>query len=126
MATLLDGNEVMPLEQADLEMLIVDVQSKDQLYALYMPFIKNGGFFIGTDKNYPVGKEILLLLRLFDEKEKYPIKAKVIWLTPKFSQGKRHAGIGVQFLSDNAPEVRNKIENYLASHNSHGKFTETL
>ncbi len=116
----------MTIEPADPEMLILDIQSHDQLYSLYMPFIQNGGLFISTDQPFPLGKEILLILRLFNEQEKYPIKAKVIWLTPKFSQGKRHAGIGVQFLSHNAQEVRNKIENYLASYNSHGKPTETL
>lgn len=116
----------MALDQLDMEMLVVDIQTKEQLYAQYMPFIKNGGFFINTDKIFPLGKELVLLLRLFDEKEKYPIKVKVVWITPKFSQGRRHAGIGVQFLSDNAQEVRSKIENYLAGYASNDKSTETL
>lgn len=116
----------MSLEQLELEMLIIDIQTKDQLYASYMPFIKNGGLFVATDKSFPVAKELLLLVKLFDEKEKFPIKVKVVWITPKFSQGRRHAGVGVQFLSDNAQELRSKIENHLAGYNSTDKTTETL
>jgi len=116
----------MALEKFDLEMLLVDIQTKDQLYACYMPFIKNGGLFINTEKNFPLAKELVILLKLLDEKDKFSLKVKVVWITPKFSQGRRHAGIGVQFLSDNAQEVRSKIENYLAGYIANDKITETL
>lgn len=116
----------MDTKKSELDMLIVDIHDKEQLYVSYMPFIKNGGLFIATDKVYPLAEELLILLHLFGEKEKFPIKAKVVWITPRFSQGRRSAGIGVQFLSENAAEVCRAIDAQLAGYNANGKLTQTL
>ena len=53
------------------------------LYAAYMPFIKNGGLFIPTNKSYKLGDEVFMLLNLMDEQEKIPVAGKVVWITPK-------------------------------------------
>ena len=39
---------------------------------------------------------------------------RVIWLTPKGAQGKRMAGIGVQFSEQDGGSTQKKIDNYLA------------
>ena len=83
------------------------------LYAAYMPFIRNGGLFIPTNKNYKLGDEVFMLLNLMEEPEKIPVAGKVVWITPKGAQGNRAAGIGVQF-NDGDNTARNKIETYLA------------
>jgi type IV pilus assembly protein PilZ len=62
-----------------------------------MPFVKNGGLFIPTNSNYRLGDEVFMLLNLMGEDEKLPVAGRVIWMTPKGAQGKRTAGIGVQF-----------------------------
>lgn len=101
----------MPPRQGILSLTIKD---KGALYAAYMPFIKNGGLFIPTTKNYMIGEELFMLLTLMDEPEKIPVAGKVVWVTPKGAQGNRAAGIGVQFSDQDGGAARNKIETYLA------------
>jgi type IV pilus assembly protein PilZ len=93
--------------------LTLTIKDKAVLYAAYMPFIRHGGLFIPTAKNYHLGDEVFLLLNLMDEPEKIPVAGKVIWITPKGAQGNRASGIGVQFNADDQL-AKNKIETYLA------------
>ncbi len=93
--------------------LTLTIKDKAVLYAAYMPFVKNGGLFIPTAKNYHLGDEVFLLLNLMDEPDKIPVAGKVIWVTPKGAQGNRAAGIGVQFNEEDET-AKNKIETYLA------------
>ncbi|SDS46428.1 PilZ domain-containing protein [Pseudomonas oryzae] len=93
--------------------LTVALKDKAQLYAAYMPFVRNGGLFVPTSKTYRLGDEVFMLLSLMDEPEKLPVAGKVVWVTPKGAQGNRQAGIGVQF-NDGDRVTRNKIETYLA------------
>ena len=88
--------------------LTLTIKDKAVLYAAYMPFIRNGGLFIPTAKNYHLGDEVFL-----DEPEKIPVAGRVVWVTPKGAQGNRAAGIGVQFNEEGAT-AKNKIETYLA------------
>jgi type IV pilus assembly protein PilZ len=60
-----------------------------------MPFLRNGGLFIRTNKRFTLGEEVFVLLALMDEAEKIPITGTVVWVTPKGAQGNRQAGIGV-------------------------------
>ncbi len=49
-----------------------------------------------------------------DEDEKLPVAGRVIWMTPKGAQnGKRTAGIGVQFSEQDRGNTQRKIECYL-------------
>lgn len=107
-------------------MLSLSIKDKHALYAAYMPFIKNGGLFIPTNKNYKLGDEVFLLLSLMEEKEKLPVVGRVIWITPKGAQGNRAAGIGVQFADQDDTAVRNKIETYLAGAMTSDKHTHTM
>ena len=107
-------------------MLSLSIKDKHALYAAYMPFIKNGGLFIPTNKNYKLGDEVFLLLSLMEEKEKLPVVGRVIWITPKGAQGNRAAGIGVQFSDQDDTTVRNKIETYLAGALKSDRMTHTM
>ena len=49
------------------------INDKAALYAAYMPYIKQGGLFIPTHKQYQLGDEVFLLLTLMDEPEKIPV-----------------------------------------------------
>lgn len=42
--------------------LSLTIRDKAVLYAAYMPFIKNGGLFIPTNKSYSLGDEVFMLL----------------------------------------------------------------
>lgn len=107
---------------------VVSVQfaDKNDLYGAYMPFIKNGALFVQTKKSYSLGEEVFLLIRLLEEPEKFSVAGKVVWITPPCAQGGRKAGIGVQFVSDNAAQLRNKIETTLAGMLQSDRATDTL
>ena len=89
------------------------IRDRRVLRAAYMPFLHHGGVFVPTDKQFRLGDEVFLLLRLLDEPERIPVAGKVVWITPKGAQGQRTAGVGVQF-SDEDGLLREKIEGYLA------------
>ncbi|MAB25746.1 PilZ domain-containing protein [Pseudomonas neustonica] len=105
--------------------LSLTIKDKSVLYAAYMPFVKHGGLFIPTNKNYRLGDEVFMLLNLMEEPEKIPVAGKVIWVTPKGAQGNRAAGIGVQF-SDQDNTARSKIETYLAGALKSDRPTHTM
>jgi type IV pilus assembly protein PilZ len=75
--------------------LSLTIKDRTVLYAAYMPFLRNGGLFIRTNKRFTLGEEVFVLLALMDEAEKIPITGTVVWVTPKGAQGNRQAGIGV-------------------------------
>lgn len=107
--------------------LSLTIKDKGALYAAYMPFVKNGGLFIPTNKDYKLGDEVFMLLKLMEESEKLPIVGKVIWITPKGAQGNRVAGIGVQFAADRDGEnARKKIETYLGGALKSDRPTHTM
>ena len=92
--------------------LSLTIKDRTVLYAAYMPFLRNGGLFIPTNKRFALGEEVFVLLALMDEAEKIPINGTVVWVTPKGAQGNRQAGIGVQF-SEADFAAATKIEEHL-------------
>ena len=95
-------------------LLTLTIKDKSALYLAYMPFVINGGLFIPTNSSYRLGDEVFMLLNLMGEEEKIPVAGTVIWMTPKGAQGKRTAGIGVQFSDQDQGNTQKKIETYLA------------
>ena len=106
--------------------LSLTIKDKAALYAAYMPFIKNGGLFIPTAKQYNLGEEVFMLLTLMDSKEKIPVAGHVVWVTPVNAQGSRAAGIGIQFSEKDSGAARNKIETLLAGQLTSDKPTHTM
>lgn len=98
------------------------IRDKAQLYAAYMPFIKNGGIFVPTTKGYALGAEVFLVLTLLEER--LSLVARVVWITPKGAQGNRTAGVGLQFADKGA--ARDRIETLLAASLKAERPTETL
>src|SRR4026209_1090927 len=107
-------------------LLTLTIKDKSALYLAYMPFVKNGGLFIPTNSSYRRGDEVFMLLNLMGEEEKLPVAGRVIWLTPKGAQGKRTAGIGVQFSEQDRGTTQKKIESYLAGALGGDKPTHTM
>ncbi len=106
--------------------LSLSIRDKSALYVSYMPFIKNGGLFIPTTKPYSLGDEVFMLLSLMESKEKLPIAGRIVWITPKGSQGNRTAGIGVQFSELDKGATKNKIEKQLAGALASERPTHTM
>lgn len=108
------------------KILPLTLKKKYALYAAYMPFVKNGGLFIPTDRVYQMGEEVFILLNLMEETKQLPIAGKVIWITPSDAQGYRATGIGVQFNDQGTDIARSKIELYLAGLLESERLTHTM
>ncbi len=106
--------------------LSLTIRDKSALYASYMPFIKNGGLFIPTAKPYGLGDEVFMLLSLMESKEKLPVAGRIVWITPKGSQGNKTAGIGVQFSELDKGATKSKIEKQLAGALASDRPTHTM
>ena len=105
--------------------LSLTIKDRTVLYAAYMPFLRNGGLFIPTNKRFTLGEEVFVLLALMDEAEKIPITGTVVWVTPKGAQGNRQAGIGVQF-SEADFAAATKIEEHLGTGLVSNRPTHTM
>ena len=114
------------LARARQGILSLTIKDKNALYAAYMQYIKNGGLFIPTNKQYKIGDEVFMLLTLMEETERVPVAGKVVWVTPMNSEGNRATGIGVQFSDQDGGIARNKIETYLAGALSSNRPTHTM
>lgn len=112
-----------PRQQGILNIAIKD---KSALYSAYMPFVKNGGLFIPTNKPYRLGDEVFILLQLMDSADRLPVAAKVIWITPRGAQGKRAQGVGVQFSDQDGGATQRQIENYLGGALQADRPTHTM
>ena len=106
--------------------LSLTIRDKSALYAAYMPYVKNGGLFIPTNKAYKLGDEVFMLLTLMEDKEKMSIAGRIVWITPKGAQGNRTAGIGVQFSELYKGQTKHKIENFLAAALKSDRQTHTM
>ena len=107
--------------------LTLAIKDKAALYSAYMPYLKYGGIFVATPKRYFLGDEVFLLLTLPESRERMPVAAKVVWVTPVGAQGNRPAGIGVQFNESAEGEaVKGKIEALLAGTLNSDRATHTM
>jgi type IV pilus assembly protein PilZ len=102
------------------------IKDEAALHAAFMPFVKNGGLFIPTTKDYQLGDEIFLLLKLMEETERIPVAGKVVWVTPPGSEGSRAIGVGVQFSDQDKGMARRKIEDYLVGALNSTRPTHTM
>jgi len=107
--------------------LSLAIKEKAALYAAYMPFLKNGGMFVPTQKPYKIGDEIYLILSLMDDPNKYPIAGTVAWITPAAANNNRAQGIGVHFPADESGQrARLRIEEFLGAALRSARATHTI
>jgi type IV pilus assembly protein PilZ len=107
--------------------LSLAIKEKAALYAAYMPFLKNGGMFVPTNKPYKIGDEVYLILSLMDDANKYPIAGKVAWITPAGANNSKAQGIGVHFPADDAGQrAKSRIEEILGAALRSSRATHTL
>ncbi|MCG2584710.1 PilZ domain-containing protein [Massilia sp. TS11] len=107
--------------------LSLAIKEKAALYAAYMPYLKNGGIFVPTQKPYKLGDEIYLILALMDDPNKYPIAGKVVWITPAGANNNKAQGIGVHFPEDESGlKARQRIEEILGAALRSSRATHTL
>lgn len=107
--------------------LSLSIKEKSALYAAYMPYLKHGGIFIPTTKQYKLGDEVFMLLTLMSDPNKIPVAGKVVWITPSGAQGGKTQGIGVEFAANESGiAARNKIEGLLGGSLKSTRPTHTM
>jgi type IV pilus assembly protein PilZ len=107
--------------------LSLAIKEKAALFAAYMPFLKNGGIFVPTNKAYRLGEEIYLILTLLDDPNKYPIAGKVAWITPAGAGNNKSQGIGVHFPEDESgTRIRLRVEELLGAAVRSSRATHTI
>lgn len=91
----------------------LDLSDPTQLKKYYMPFIKNGGVFIVTKADHAMGKTLRITLKIPGNPESFTLSGKVVWINPPFTQNNREEGVGIRFESENALQLKEKIEKCL-------------
>ena len=104
----------------------IAIKDKQALYMSYMPFVKNGGLFVPTQKDYNLGDEMFLLVKVMDEIDPVHISGKVIWISPPGALGNKPRGVGLQFTGDTAKSTVNLIESKLGASISLTRTTHTM
>ena len=107
--------------------LSLKIKDENALYIAYMPFLKGGGIFIPTSRQYQLGEEVFMLLSLMDDPNRIAVQGKVVWITPEGVQGNRTQGIGVQFTQDETgATARATIEQILGETLASTRPTHTM
>ncbi|HAD10722.1 MAG TPA: pilus assembly protein PilZ [Porticoccaceae bacterium] len=106
-----------------LNLALLDVE---ELYACYMPFLKRGGLFIPTRKEFKLGDDVFVLLELVDETDKIPLAGKIVWVNPVAVSRNRKQGVGIEFTEEVSETLVPKIETLLAGLLSSDRPTNTL
>lgn len=79
-----------------------------------------------TKKDYDLGDEMFLLVKIMEELEPVHISGKVVWISPPGALGNRPRGVGVQFMGDDARATVNLIESKLGASISLTRSTHTM
>ena len=95
-----------------MEELSIGFSDIKDLYRSYMPFLKTGGLFVRTSRQYKMGQSLALSVTLPDALEPLSVSGKVAWITPHGSQSSSPAGIGITFIDDKS-QLGAKIEKLL-------------
>lgn len=111
-------------EQDRNAVISIAIKDKQALYMSYMPYVAGGGLFVPTKKDYNLGDEMFLLVKIMDELEPVRISGKVIWIS--MPGGSRPLGVGIQFQGDTAKEAKNLIERKLGASISLTRPTHTM
>lgn len=106
--------------------LSLNIKERSALYAAYMPYLKRGGVFVPTAKDYRIGDEVFMLLGILDDSNKIPVAGRVVWVTPANSQNNKSQGVGVHFAADESGQAaRRRIEAVLGGLLKSSRSTHT-
>lgn len=118
------GAAAAPARPAVIQLMI---KEKAALYAAYIPFFKDGGLFVPTNRDYDLGESVYVLVGLPDDTQRYPVAGKVGWVTPANAAGTRVQGIGVHFPSgEKSAHLKGRIEELLGSRLASDVTTQTI
>ena len=95
---------------APARILQLRLESKPIIYASYMSFLEYGGVFIPSADKFHMGEEVLLVLELFDNPEKFFLRTRVVWINLSRTTNGQPQGVGLAFGDD---ETGIKCKNYI-------------
>ncbi|RLB22165.1 MAG: hypothetical protein DRG73_07350 [Deltaproteobacteria bacterium] len=96
----------------------ISFKKADDFFKSYIANFGQGGLFIHTTKNLPVGSLLDLEFNLPDSNQEITTKGKVMWIRPQdMSTEKMPPGMGIQFMNMN-PNDSKLLKNYLAKFRS--------
>ena len=96
----------------------ISFKKADDFFKSYVANLGEGGLFINTTKNLPVGSLLDLEFTLPDSNQAINTKGKVVWTRPQdMSTEKMPPGMGIQFIDMN-PEDKELLKYYLAKFGS--------
>jgi len=92
----------------------ISFKTASDFFKAYIANLGEGGLFIHTTKNLPVGSLLDLEFSLPDSDQAITTKGKVMWARPQdMSTEKMPPGMGIQFINMN-PSDNELLKNYLA------------
>lgn len=92
----------------------VDIVSEHNFYAGLSLNISEGGLFIATHVEYPVGTRLEIRLLLPGDEEPTTLKTEVRWVRPHNADADGAAGMGLRFIDLSAP-MMTKIAKFAQS-----------
>ena len=99
-----------PADSAPGRLMSVSLKDKPIAYYSYMPFLEYGGIFVPTNDEFKMGEEVLLVLELFDNPEKFFLRTRVVWINLSRTTNGQPQGVGLAFGDD---ETGIKCKNYI-------------
>lgn len=97
------------------------------LAGAYMAIFSHGGLFVPTSRDYRLGDTVYVLISLPDDPQRYPVAAKVVWVTPANALGGRPQGVGIGLPQDaKSVALKQKIEASLSNYVASERASQTL
>ncbi|MFK7996113.1 MAG: PilZ domain-containing protein [Granulosicoccus sp.] len=113
-------------EQTRKGIISFSITDRGALYSSYLSYTQRGGLFLPTARNYELGDEVFMLLKIMDDHSVSPVTGTVVWVTPVGAQGNKVPGIGVQFGEEDKGATRTNIEQHLAAAIKGERPTQTM
>ena len=101
------------------------IRDQQSLYSSYMPFVSGGALFVTSNRTFPLGEDVFVVVTLPDSTERTPLTGKVVWVMHR-AQGSRPAGFALQLSGDEGKRLKNEIEKLLAGIMGSDRPTYTL
>ena len=99
------------------ERIVLKLPLKDvaTLHASFMPFIKDGGLFVPTDKeDFRFGNDVVVAMHLLSTDKKLAVPGKVVWISPKTGDSGT-PGVGIRFTGNTKAKVKLVLQTMLGN-----------
>ena len=77
----------------------LDIKNQNELYQHFMPFVKNGGFFVSSKHAFALGDSVQLRLAPYLVDELVVVQGTVIWVSFNGDSSLDIQGVGVQLTA---------------------------